>query len=167
MLVQTTDGFGLVTQDQRTIPMDDSGAPRALPTLVCLWSAMLGGAIGGALGKISSNLVCSGAAGLLAGAVASVLVHMILYAILYVVTSNIFKAELGDYTVGGYKSDSLAGVLGGITGLCSAAIIAWALPSQSLRTPRTFAVCWSAAAFLPMVLLLILLWYTRRRERIR
>jgi hypothetical protein len=142
--------------------MNDSGAPRALPTLVSLWSAMLGGAIGGALGSIGSNLLCSGVIGLLAGAVASVLVHMILYAILYVVTSYIFKAELEDYTVGGYKSDNLAGVLGVITGLCSASIITWALPSQNLQTPQTFAVCWSAATFFPLTLLLILLWRTRR-----
>jgi hypothetical protein len=141
--------------------MNDSGVPRALPTLISLWSAMLGGAIGGALGKISSNLLCSGAIGLLAGAVASVLVHMILYAIVYVVASHIFKTELGDYTIGGYKSDNLASVLGGITGLCSAAIITWALPSQDLQTPQTFAVCWSAATFLPMTLLLILLWRTK------
>ena len=134
--------------------MNDSDASRALPTLISLWSAMLG--------KISSNVLCSGAIGLLAGAVASVLVHMILYAMLYVVISQIFNIELQDDTIGGYKSDNLAGVLGGITGLWSAAIITWALPSQSLETPQTFAVCWSAATFLPMTLLLILLWRSRR-----
>ena len=145
--------------------MDNSGASRALPTLISLWSAMLGGAIGGALGKISSTLLCSGTIGLVTGTVASVLVHMILYAILYVITSHIFQTELGDYAVGGYRSDNLAGVLGGITGLGSATIITWALPSQTLQTPQTFVVCWSAAAFLPMTLLLILLWRTRRQGK--
>ena len=143
-------------------PSAHSDASRALPTLISLWSAMLGGAMGGALGKISSTLLCSGAIGLVTGAVASVLVHMMLYALLYVITSHIFQTELGDYTVGGYESDNVAGVLGGITGLCSAAIITWALPSQTLQTPQTFAVCWSAATFLPMTLLLIVLWRARR-----
>jgi hypothetical protein len=142
--------------------MDNSGSQRALPTLISLWSAMLGGAIGGALGKISSTLICSGVIGFIAGAIASVLVHMLLYMILYVITNFIFQAELGDYTIGGYRSDYLASVLGGIAGLCSAAVVNLALPSKDLQAPQTFSVCWSAAAFLSIILTLILLWRTER-----
>ena len=123
---------------------------------------MLGGAIGAALGKISSTLLCSGAIGLFVGATASVLVHMILYIILYFITSYIFNAELSDYTIGGYNGDSLAGVLGGITGLCSASLITLAVPSQDLRALQTFSVCWSAATFLPLMLMLVILWRAER-----
>ncbi len=123
---------------------------------------MLGGAIGAALGKISSTLLCSGAIGLFVGATASVLVHMMLYMMLYLITSYIFETELSDDPIGGYKSDYLAGVLGGITGLCSASLITLAVPSQDLRALQTFSVCWSAATFLPLILMLVILWRAER-----
>jgi hypothetical protein len=157
-----TCGLKKESRARRIHFMNDSGTHRAIPTLICLWSAMLGGAFGAALGKISSTLLCSGAIGLFVGATASVLVHMFLSIILYLITSYIFEAELSDYTVGGYNSNSLAGVLGGITGLCSASILTLALPSQNLQTLQTFSVCWSAATFLPLMLMLVLLWRTER-----
>lgn len=136
-----------------------------LPTLISVWSAMLGGAIGGAAGKLSSHAIYNGALGLALGATASVLVYVVLSGLMYVIVQTIFQAELGEYTLGHYQGDTLASLLGGAAGCCGAIIVTMALPSQRLTTPHAFAVCWSAAAIVPVLLSLALWWRWRGRRR--
>lgn len=131
------------------------------PTLLSLWSAMLGGAVGGAAGKLTSSVLCNGTVGFFASAVASVLVHMVLYLPVYVVAMYVAQAEMGDHAVGNYKSDMLASVSGGIAGLCASVIVTLALPTHSLTEPHAFAVCWSVVTIVPLVIVLGLMWHAR------
>ncbi len=133
-------------------PTDDY----TLPTLISVWSAMLGGAMGGVAGKLSSSVFYNGLLGLAIGATASVLLYVVISALMYVIVRAVFQAELGEYTLGRYEGDTLASVLGGVAGFCGAVIVTLALPSQRLNTPHAFAVCWSAAAIVPVLLALAL-----------
>lgn len=140
--------------------MNDS-AYETVPTLISLWSAMLGGSIGAVSGKLTSDVLCNGTIGFFVGTVASVLLHVILFIPVSMLATYITRADIGDHTIGGYKSDVLAGALGGTGGLCAAIIVTLALPTDSLRDPHAFAVCWSAGAFIPLVLVLALVWLAR------
>ena len=140
--------------------MNDS-AYDTIPTLISLWSAMLGGSIGAISGKLTSNVLCNGTVGFFVGAIFSVLLHVLLFIPVYMIATYITRSDFGENTIGGYKSDFLAGLLGGIGGLCAAIIVTLVLPTQSLREPHAFAVCWSTGAFIPLVLVLVLVWRVR------
>lgn len=132
-----------------------------IPTLISLWSAMLGGAIGAAAGKLSGDLLCNGTLGFFIGGAASVLMHMLLFVPVYVVASYLLELEFGELTVGGHKADMVATVLGAVAGLVGAVAVTTVVPSQSLKEPHAFAVCWTSVTVTCVVLILGVVW--RRR----
>jgi len=122
---------------------------------------MLGGAVGATAGKLSGNVLCNGPIAFVLGAASSVVLHAMLYVMVYAAARLVFQAELEDYVVGGYEGDALASTLGGIAGLCGAIIVTIALPSRGLQDPHAFALCWSVAAVVPLLLTLAILWRAR------
>ncbi len=132
-----------------------------VPTLVSLWSAMLGGASGAVAGKLTTNVLLNGLIGFVIGGTASVLWHGMLTGLAYLVARVIFQSDISDRVLGGYKGDTLAGTFGAITGLCSAIVVTAVVPARNLQEPHAFTVCWSTATVVALTLTLTVLWRAR------
>jgi hypothetical protein len=144
-----------------TLPRDD-----LLITLVSLWSAMLGGAIGAATGRVGGPLVCHVTTGFIGGLVSSVILYLPLMGLTQAIELFIMRRESeGRHTGGGLASDKLAGLLGGMAGAVGAIVVA-ALPGNvDLFDPRVSVICWTAVAFVAIVLGLAIVHYIRWKER--
>lgn len=123
---------------------------------------MLGGAVGAAAGKLSSSVFMNALIGFAGGGALSVLVHGMVQGVMYVVVRWVFQAELGERTIGGYQGDSLSAFFGAITGMCGAVVVTLVLPSDSLREPYAFTLCWSTATLVAIMLSLVLWWRAQR-----
>lgn len=119
---------------------------------------MLGGAVGAVAGKLNASMVCNGVIGLVVGAMVSVVIHGALFMLVAVAARMLFQVDLDDRTIGGYKGDWLASVLGSTAAFCGALLVMLVLPAQSLREPHAFVLCWSVVATVPLGLILALLW---------
>jgi hypothetical protein len=126
---------------------------------------MLGGALGGIAGKLTSNVICNGTAGFITGAVSSLMIYMVLLFPVYIAATYITQNDFGEHTVGNYESDVVASVLGGISGVCASLIVTVAMPSHGLSEPHAFALCWSTATIVPLLLTLGLAWFVHITQR--
>jgi hypothetical protein len=136
-----------------------------LMTLVSLWSAMLGGAIGAATGRFGGPLACHVTFGFIGGLVSSVILYLPLMGVAQAIDVFIMHRESEGRAVGGLASDKLAGLLGGVAGAVGAVVVA-ALPGNvDLFDPRVSVICWTAVAFVTIILSLAVVYYVRWKER--
>jgi hypothetical protein len=137
-----------------------------LITLVSQWSAMLGGTAGAAMGRIGGPFACHAIMGFIGGLVFSVLLYLPLMGVAQAIELFIMGREPAGRSIGGIPGDKLAGVLGGIAGAVGAVVVA-ALPGDvDLFDPHVSVICWTVVAFVPIILGLAVVQYTRWKERV-
>jgi hypothetical protein len=121
-------------------------------TLVSVWSAMFGGALGAALGGMSGPLVCNAVIGFIGGVVFSVLMFLPLVGLTQAVAMFIVRREMEGRPIGCVASDRLSAILGGVAGAVGATVVASLPDDYDLMDPRAFVICWTVAAFVPIIL---------------
>ena len=116
------------------------------------------------LGVTGAPLLITAIGAALVGFVASVIVNLLFMVLLHL-TSMLTQIEFSETPIGCSASDTLSGTLGGLTGVIGA-LIMLALPLEHDAThPRTFFVCWSVSAVIPILGTLVLVMHARVHER--
>jgi hypothetical protein len=134
-------------------------------TLVSLWSAMLGGAIGAVTGRAGGPLGCHAAIGFIAGLIFSVVLYLPLMGVTQVTALFIMGKEIEGRPIGCTGSDKLSGLLGGTAGAVGAVVVA-ALPKDAdLFDPPASIICWTVTAFVPIILGLAVVQYSRWKNK--
>ena len=124
---------------------------------------MIGGAAGALIGVVGPPTPLTSIAGFCFGFLSSVVLNLLLMALIHL-TSLVIQMEFSETPIGCGSSDTLSGVMGGIAGLIGATAVAWLPLPSSASNPRTFFVCWSISAFVPLALALGLIVYARRQN---
>jgi hypothetical protein len=143
--------------------MKKTSGEQFLPTLVSLWSAMIGGAAGALIGVVGPPTLLTSIAGFCFGFLSSVVLNLMLMALFHL-TSLLIQMEFSETPIGCGSSDTLSGVMGGIAGLIGATTVAWLPLPSSAGNPRTFFVCWSISAFIPLAIALTLIVLAQRQN---
>ncbi len=126
---------------------------------------MLGGAVGAATGRLSSLIICSATSGLVTGFVVSVLIYLPLMGVGQGIALLVMNRELEGRPLGCIASDRFSAILGGLAGSIGATVVS-TLPSEyELRDPYAFTICWTVAAFIPIIAAFVLLQYHRYQEK--
>jgi hypothetical protein len=134
-----------------------------LPTLVSLWSAMIGGAFGALTGMMSESPVLNATLGTIAGFMASVLLSILFMALAQVALSAT-GADVDDTPIGCGTTSQLSGLIGGVTGLVGAVVLTHTIEARYANEPRTFITCWTASALTALGLMVAVVWGARLRR---
>ena len=129
--------------------------PRLFPTLVSLWSAMLGGAAGAMVGLTSMSLLWIPFLGFCGGFMCSVPLCLLTLGIGFTF-SSMMGMDFDEAPVGCSSSSQMSGGLGGITGMVAAVFMAQIASVNQVSDPRTVAICWSVSTLVPVVLSIVL-----------
>jgi hypothetical protein len=130
-------------------------------TLVSLWSAMLGGAMGAVTGLAGGPFACHAVIGFIAGLVFSILLYLPLMAVTQVTALFIMGREIEGRPIGCTGSDKLSGLLGGMAGSAGAVVVAALPKGTDLFDLRASVICWTVTAFVPIILGLAVVHYSR------
>lgn len=126
---------------------------------------MLGGAAGATIGRLSGSFICHSVIGFIAGWACSVLLNLVLMSVTEAMKLLTEGKELEGRPIGGATSEKLAGLMGGISGATGAVVVATLPTDVSLLDTRVSVVCWTVTAFIPIILILGLVHYTRWKNR--
>ncbi len=144
--------------------MEPSPSRDLVVTLTSLWSAMLGGALGAAVGGSIGPMVCSAAFGLVGGFIFSVLVYLPLVGGMQAIALFVIGSDFEGQAIGCAASDRLSALLGAVAGAVGAVVVA-ALPDEyDLFAPESFVICWTVAAFVPIIISFALAMIARRKN---
>jgi hypothetical protein len=122
---------------------------------------MLGGAMGAVTGLARGPFACHAVGGFIAGLVFSILFYLPLMGVTQVSAMFITGREMEGEPIGCTTSDRLSGLLGGMAGSAGAVVVA-ALPKGTDRFDlRASVICWTVTAFVPIILGLAVVQYTR------
>jgi hypothetical protein len=135
--------------------MKDVFDQRVVPTLISLWSAMLGGAVGAYLGLLGGTYVVRGVIGLTIGLICSVPLNLLMMGFLYMSLAWM-HSDMDETPLGCTTSSELSGLLGAATGLLAAVLTPISAKPGGIA-PRTFLICWTVSAWIPIILMLGLL----------
>jgi hypothetical protein len=145
--------------------MDSPRSNNLLVTLVSVWSAMLGGALGAVTGRAVGPLACHASIGFIAGLIFSVLLYLPVMGATQVTAWFIMGREMEGEPIGCTTSDRLAGLLGGTAGAVGAVVVAALPKGTDLFALRTSIICWTVTAFVPIILGLAVVQYTRWKRK--
>lgn len=134
-------------------------------TIIGLWSAMLGGAVGAATGRLSDLMLCNTITGFVTGFVVSVLIYLPMMGIGQGIALLVMNRDIEGRPIGCVTSDRFSAILGGIAGSIGALVVAAVPPTYELRDPYAFTICWTVAAFVPIIVGFALVQHSRWKNR--